>query len=157
MSCLMGTAQTTNTTGAAANTRSGQVVVTEKLTTTDATTVGNLRPSRPEREPLPTEVVTRIQRFKENARLYLERQQALKKQLLGANDLERARIRAQMELYRQQWLREARQFRTDAQDRVIELQNKMPSRREVLDGLNDSARDQLRETLSEQQRTVRDR
>src|SRR5262245_52519374 len=68
--------------------RNGTEVVPEKLTTTDATTSSNLRPNRPERPKLPPEVLERIEKFKKEARNYLDKQEVLKKQMDGANDKE---------------------------------------------------------------------
>src|SRR5215510_9189573 len=89
--------------------RSGQVVAPEKLTVTDANQASNLRPPRPERQNLPPEVQERLNRFRGAAREYLEKREALKKQLQGANDKERAAIRDSMKQLREQWLDQARE------------------------------------------------
>lgn len=135
--------------------RYGQVVVPEKPTVADVQAVDNvLRPDRLERPELPAEVLTRIEIFKLKARAFLEKQQELKKQLQGANDTERARIRLRLEQLRQEWLSDAKELRTEAKDRRGELLKKLPTHRELL---GDPARDELRDQLKEQQRELRDR
>lgn len=113
--------------------REGLTVVPEKLTATDVSTVSNLRPDRPERKDLPPEVKERIEHFKIDARAYLEKREALKKQLEGANDKERALIRRQIEELRRQWLQRARELRKEFRERLPELRDKLPDYHEVLD------------------------
>jgi len=66
-------------------------------------------------------VQDRIERFKQDAKLYMEKQEALKKQLQGANDTDRARIREQLRALRQEWLDRAREIRSDTKARIREL------------------------------------
>ena len=114
----------------------GQAVSPEKLTATDLSTTANLRPARDERKKLPPAVLQRIELFKRDARAYLEKQEALKKQLQGSNDRERDIVRQKIRLLREQWLERAREFRKEFRDRQQELKIKMPDYSEVLDSVN---------------------
>jgi len=119
-------------------TREGESVQPEKLTVTDVSTSSNLRPDRPERKDLPPEVADRIQDFRRDARKYLAEQEALKKQLEGANDEDRAVIRKQIEGLRRQWLEKAREMRKELRARQAELIDKLPDHREVLDSVREA-------------------
>ena len=140
----------TNVTSASQPPVKGQVLVPERLTTTDsANTTKLLRPARPERAPLPPEVVARIESFKRDARAYLDKQEALKKKLQGANDQERAVIRDRLRELREQWLERSRELRKEYRERLQELADKMPEYRELLDSIRSSAQDQLRQSQSD--------
>jgi hypothetical protein len=131
--------------------RSGQVLLPERPTAVDANVnpTSNLRPSRPERPPLSPEVQNRINRFKLEARAYLEKQEALKKQLIGANEKERAVIRERLRESREQWLERARELRKEFRERQQELLDKMPEYRELFNALRNTAQQQLQETQQE--------
>ena len=131
----------TNVTSAAQVKREGQVIVPERPTSTDSAnlTTASLRPSRPERPNLPPELQARIERFKQDARAYLARQEALKKQLQGANDKERAAIRAQIRELQQQWLEQAKTLRKEFKERQAELVDKLPAYRELLDNVRSTS------------------
>ena len=117
--------------------RDGQVIVPERPTSTDAAnaTTVTLRPSRPERPNLPPELQARVERLKQEARAYLARQQALKKQLQGANDKDRAALRAQIRELQQQWSEQAKALRKEFKERQAELADKLPAYRELLDNV----------------------
>ncbi len=139
---LTGAAVSAQTNPATANTtkRTSQVVQPEKLTTTDANvTAANLRPSLSERAPLPPEVAARIERFKQDARSYLAKQDALKKQLQGASDRERAGIREQLKELRQHWLERSKEMRKEYKERQTELADKLSEYRELLDNIRTTA------------------
>jgi hypothetical protein len=123
--------------------------VPEKLTSTDASTTPNLRPTRPERAPLPPEVVERIEKFKKEARLYLDKQEALKKQLEGSNDKERGALRGRIKQLREQWLDQAREFRKELRQRQQELIEKLPDYREVIESARTAAQQQAQQTQSD--------
>ena len=125
-------------------TREGQVLVPEKLTATDSP-ITSPRPTRPERPALPPAVLERIERFRLDARKYLDQQEALKKRLQGANDQERAAIRDKMRDLREKWLERARELRKEYRERLQELSDKMPEYRELLDSIKSSATDQLKQ------------
>ena len=99
------------------------------------------RPKVAERPDLSPEVNERIQRFRRDAQLYLDRQQALKKQLEGANDQERARIREQMEIARLKWVERTRELRAEHRDRALELRDKLRDYAPVINSAQDSLRD----------------
>jgi hypothetical protein len=115
--------------------RDGKVVLPERTTATDSAnvTTANLRPARPERPNLPPEVQALLERYKLEARAYLNRQEMLKKQLQGANDKERAVIRGQIRDLQQQWSQHAKALRKEFKDRQPELLQKLPGHRELLD------------------------
>lgn len=117
--------------------RDGQVIVPERPTSTDAAnaTTATLRPSRPERPNLPPELQARVERLKQEARAYLARQEALKKQLQGANDKERAAIRSQLRELQQQRSEQAKALRKEFKERQAELADKLPAYRELLDNV----------------------
>ena len=123
-------------------TRNGTTVAPEKLTTTDDGTAANLRPTRGERQKLPPEVLARIERFKRESRLYLNRQEELKKQMQGVNDRERAAIRDKLKTLRDQWLDQAREFRKELRQRQQELVDKLPDYREVIESARNAAAQQ---------------
>jgi len=122
--------------------RDGEVIRPEQLTVTDVSTTSSLRPDRPERKPLPPAVLERVQDFKRDARKYLEQREALRKQLEGANERERALIRRQLEDERRRWLARAREMRREFKERQAELMDKMPDYREVIDSARNAAQEQ---------------
>jgi len=131
--------------------RDGQVLLPERPTAPDAAnaTTANLRPALAERPSLPPEVNARVERFKLDARAYLEQQEALKKQLQGANDKERAAIRERLRALREQWLERARELRKEFKERQAELADKLEGHRELLDSVRSSAQQQLQEAQQE--------
>ena len=127
-------------------TREGTTVLPEKLTTTDDGTASNLRPTRGERQKLPPEVLARIERFKRESRIYLNKQEELKKQMQGVNDKERAAIRDRLKALRDQWLDQAREFRKELRERQRELLDKLPDYREVIESARTAAAQQALQT-----------
>ena len=136
----------TNVTSATQPSRDGTAVLPEKLTTTDDSTMSNLRPTRTERQKLPPEVLARIERFKREARIYLTKQEDLKKKLQGVNDTERAEVRDKLKLLRDQWLDQAREFRKELRERQRELVDKLPDYREVIESARNAAAQQALQT-----------
>lgn len=134
-----GLAQATNLSSVTAARPQGVVVVPERPTAPDVTSVAGVRPDRVERPAMSPEILTRIERFKRDARAYLDRQEALKKKLLGANDTDRARIRAEIEDLRRKWLDESKRFRIDTKARAPELMRKLPGHREVIGSQGDNS------------------
>ena len=138
-------------------TRQGTVIVPERPTAVDAnvSSAANVRPARPaERPGLPPEVQARVDRFKLDARTYLAQQQALKKQLQGANDEARAAIRENLRQLREQWLERARELRQEQNERRAELETKLRDHKELFDELRNNATEQLRNTRDETRRPV---
>jgi len=136
----------TNVNTATQPTRDGTSVLPEKLTVTDDSIMPNLRPARGERQKLPPEVLARIERFKREARAYLNQQEALKKKLQGVNDKERAEIRDRLKTLRDQWLDQAREFRKELRERQRELLDKLPDYREVIESARNAAAQQSPQT-----------
>src|SRR5438132_253771 len=99
----------------AAGTRVGKIVVPDAPANSDAITTVT-RPTVTERPSLPPEVLERIQKFRKNAQAYLDKEQAIKKQLQGANDQDRARIRAELRLLREKLLQQQRELREEFKD-----------------------------------------
>ena len=129
----------TNVTPSVQPLREGQAVSPDKLTVTDSSTDSNLRPQRAERQKYPPEVLARLEKFKQQARDYLNQEQELKKKLQGANDRERAAIRERMKQAREEWLERSREFRKEFRERQRELLEKLPDYREVLDSARAAA------------------
>jgi hypothetical protein len=120
-------------------TRVGTVVSPDAPSSDSITVVA--RPKVPERQELSPEVQEKILRFKRDAQAYLDREQALEKQLHGANDQERARVRAEMKALREQWLERSRRSREELRERAREIKEKLADHREVIDSAQDSVRD----------------
>ena len=135
----------TNLDSASQPKRDGVVVSPEKLTVNDASPTANLRPSRVERQKLPPEVQQRIDRFRHEARIYLNQQEQLKKQLEGANDQERAIIREKLKALREQWLEKSREMRKQLRERQQELMDKLPDYREVIESARNAAQEQAQQ------------
>jgi hypothetical protein len=130
----------TNPATTAEGTRIGKVVLPDAPAPSDGVTPV-LRPKVPERQDLPPEVIDKIKKFERDRQAYLDREQALKKQLQGANDQERARVRAQLKLAREQWLERSRQSREEFRDRAREIKEKLADHREVIDSAQEPGRD----------------
>lgn len=134
-----------------------EVVVSDQIAPADSVNLSSTlqRPVRPERYRLSPEVLERIAKFRREAQRYIEQQEILKRQLLGATDQDRARIREQLHTVRQQWLERARELRQEFKDRQQELMETLPGHREVLEGARQTARDQLRDQIQETRNDVR--
>lgn len=143
--------QTNPTTAAVVPVREGQVVVPERPTVNDAgaAATANLRPNRPERPNLPPQVMSRIERFKVDARAYLAQQQELKKKLEGANDQDRAVLQERLRDLREKWQERAVELRKEYKDRQRELADKLPEYRELLGNLRSAAQEKAREAKEE--------
>ena len=147
---LPGARAQTNVTSATTQTREGTTLEPEKLTVTDPSPTSNLRPALTERQTkLPPEVLARIERFKREARLYLDKQEDLKKKLQGVNDKERAEIREKLKDLRDQWLEKAREFRKELRERQRELLDKLPDYREVIESARAAAAQQALDSRKE--------
>ena len=143
-------AQTNPTTGTAAQTvRDGTVVTAAEVSNTDATPTSSLRPNRPERRKLPPEVLTRLQQFETDRKKYLAEQQALKKQLVGANDEERAALQERLKLLRDHWRELSLERRKEYKERQQELADKLPEYRELIDSLPSTPQQQARDAKDE--------
>jgi len=138
----------TNVTSTSQPAREGQTVSPEKLTVTDVSTTSTLRPTRTERQKLPPEVLARLEKFKQSARDYLNKQEDLKKELQGANDKERAAIREKIKQLREQWLEQAREMRKEFRQRQMELIDKLPDYREVIDSVRAAAQESAAQSQS---------
>lgn len=145
---LLTAAQAQTNATATSPTRKGTAVVPEKLTAPDASTTPTLRPTVPQRPKLPPEIVDRIEKFKKESRVYLDKQEALKKQLEGANDKERAVLRDRIKQLREQWLDDAREFRQELRQRQQELIDKLPDYREVIESARTAAQQQSQQSQS---------
>jgi hypothetical protein len=135
-------AQTNPVNNASQPDRDGKVIVPERPTANDTananTTTANLRPSRPERPNLPPEVQALVEKFKRDARTYRDHEEALKKQLEGANDKERALLREQLRALRAQWLERTKEMRKEYKDRQAELADKLTGHTRLLDATRNS-------------------
>src|SRR6185436_1556789 len=98
-----GSAQT-NPTATVDGSRIGKVVTAPDPPLASDSLIPVVRPKIQERPDLSPEVQDRLQRFRREAKAWLDKEQMLKKQMHGANDQERARIREQLEDIRQKYL-----------------------------------------------------
>jgi len=101
----------------------------------------SIRPPRPERQDLAPEIKQRIVRFERSRETYLARQEELLHKLRTATAEDRARIRAQLQALRDEWLDRARAFREEARTRMKELQDELPKYREALTDAKEGALD----------------
>jgi len=134
---LAGALAQTNITPSA-GTRTGKILVPDAPANSDAITTV-VRPTVTERPSLPPEVVARIQKFRKDAQAYLDKEQAIKKRVQGANDQDRAKLREELRVMRQKLLEQQRQLREEFRDRLDELRTKFPDRRELFDSLKEAA------------------
>src|SRR5262245_31711946 len=134
-------AQTNNGKGSENGKRKGQVLVPDRPTAPDANVgnQGSVKP--PKNSELPPEVSKRVDRFKLDAKAYLDAQEALKKQMVGASDTERAALREQLRLLREKWLERSRELREEYKERRAELEDKLKDHRELFDELRNAAAD----------------
>ncbi len=125
----------------------GKVIVPERLTSTEPANLAesNLRPARNERPSLPPAVLSPVERFKLEARAYIEREEALKKKLVGANEQDRAALRERIKSLREQWSERSRELRKEFKERRDELADKMPDRQELFNSIRDNAQRPLQD------------
>jgi Skp family chaperone for outer membrane proteins len=126
----------------------GQVILPERIVPdADSTNPTASRPPRAERPELPQEIKKRIDRFEKSRESYLARQQELLRNLnvKGATDEERARVRAQLQGLRDEWLDRARAFREEARTRMKDLQAELPKHRDALNDAKEGALDTIRD------------
>jgi hypothetical protein len=114
--------------------RVAQVILPDRIALDSSMApVSGIRPTRPERPDLPLDIRQRLLRFEKLREAYLARQQDLLRKLhAGATDDDRARIRAQLQALRQDWLERSRAFQEEATTRLRELPNELPKYRELL-------------------------
>ncbi|HYT58779.1 MAG TPA: hypothetical protein VEL06_01325 [Haliangiales bacterium] len=119
--------------------RVGQVILPERLLLDSSLTASF--DARPLRLDLPPEVKLQLLRFEKFREAYLNRQQDLLRKMRGATDDDRARIRAQLQALRDEWLQRTRAFREEARARIRELQDELPRYREALTDARQNALD----------------
>lgn len=119
--------------------RVGQVILPERLLLDSSLTASF--DARPLRLDLPPEVKLQLLRFEKFREAYLNRQQDLLRKMRGATDDDRARIRAQLQALRDEWLQRTRAFREEARARIRELQDELPRYREALSDARQDALD----------------
>ena len=88
-----------------------------------------------DRPALPAEVAALIAEFEKQRDAYLQAQRDLLKQLKGATDEERARIREQLKAQREAWLEQTKAIREDIRKKMEELRDKLPNRKDIKDNL----------------------
>ncbi len=125
--------------------RQGQVVASPATSQNADTVAGPGVPAVADRlKELPQQIRERLLEFEKQREAYLKQQSDLLRQLKGANDEQREKIREQLRLQRHQWLEQAQQFREQARERLLELKDRLPQHQEVLDAARERAREQLR-------------
>jgi len=100
-----------------------------------ASPTGAVRPTRSERPDFPPELKLRLRSFENLRELYLAQQQELVKKLRGATtSQDRERLRAQLQVLRDEWLDKARAFKEETRTRLEELKSELsPKYGELLD------------------------
>jgi hypothetical protein len=100
-----------------------------------------VRPSRSERPDFPPELKLRLRSFESLREIYLARQEELLKKWRGSTDQDRERLRAQLQVLREEWLDKARAFKEETRTRLEELKGELPKYREALDAARENALD----------------
>lgn len=119
--------------------------INRELNPDESTLIERLRLERVEYPKLPLEIRRKLLEFKLQRDRYLQEQERLIKQLKGATDAERDKIREGLREHRLEWLERSRSFRDSARERYRELLRELPSHREALEAARESARDQVQE------------
>ena len=101
-----------------------------------------VRPSRSERPDFPPELKQRLRSFESLREIYLA-QEELRKKLKAANtDQDRERLRAQLQVLREEWLDKSRTLKEETRTRLEELKGELsPKYREALDAAKQNALD----------------
>lgn len=92
-----------------------------------------LRPDRPNRPGLPPEIAALMREFETDREAFLAKQREVLKTLQGATEEQRATIRETLRQNREQWLKDNAELREQIRQKLQELKDKLPNRREVLD------------------------
>jgi hypothetical protein len=124
--------------------RTGRVILPDKPQNALVDT-GNVRPVRPERDPLSPEVKEKVRTFDKYRDEYLKQQEEIRKRTKGTTDQDRERIREQTKEFRERWREQAKATRQEFRERQKELLERLPSHREVLDNAREQAREILRD------------
>jgi len=107
-----------------------------------ASPVGGGRPTRPERPDFPPELKQRLRSFESLREIYLAQDELRKKLRTATTDQDRERLRAQMQVLRDEWLDKSRAFKEETRTRVEELKGELsPKYREALDEARQRALD----------------
>ena len=91
------------------------------------------RPNAGRGNKLPTDIKDMIAKFEKDREAYLQQQKDLLKQLKGATDEERDKIREQLGDSRDKWLDQAKSLREEIRSRIAELRDKLPHHGDILD------------------------
>ncbi|MBI5772450.1 MAG: hypothetical protein HZA89_01755 [Verrucomicrobia bacterium] len=95
------------------------------------------RPERPdgvERPTLPAEVKALMEKFETAREEFMKEQREIEKQLKGATEEEREKIREQLKTKREEWLEKTKELREEIKKRIDELKDdKLKDRPQVLD------------------------
>jgi vacuolar-type H+-ATPase subunit H len=87
----------------------------------------------------------RLRLFELKREAYLAEQLDLVRQMRGASNEERKRLREQLREQRQNWLDEAKQIREQARLRLQEMKQELANHSEVLEAARERAREQALE------------
>lgn len=125
-------------------TRSGQALYTEAQGSSLSEEPSD-RPGLPEQAGLPLMIRERLRLFELKREAYLAEQLDLVRQMRGASNEERKRLREQLREQRQNWLDEAKQIREQARLRLQEMKQELANHSEVLEAARERAREQALE------------
>jgi len=92
-----------------------------------------IRPDRPNRPGLPADIAKLMREFETDREAFLAKQREIIKTLQGATEEQRASIRETLRQNREEWLKANTELREQIRQKLQELRDKLPNRREVLD------------------------
>jgi hypothetical protein len=103
---------------------------------------GGVRPTRSERPDFPPELKQRLRSFESLRELYLAQEELRKKLRTATTDQDRERLRAQLQVLRDEWLDKSRALKEETRTRLEELKGELsPKYREALDEARQRALD----------------
>jgi hypothetical protein len=106
----------------------------------------DVRPVRPERDPLPPLVEDRVKSFDLYRNEYIKQQEQILKRTKGTTDRDRKMLRERLNReLRERWLEQSAAMREELRERRKALQDRLPSHRELLENAREQSRDALRD------------
>jgi len=112
------------------------------LNSPNASPPTGVRPSRSERPDFPPELKQRLRSFESLREIYLAQEELRKKLKAATTDQDRERLRAQLQVLRDEWLDKSRAFKEETRTRLEEMKSELsPKYREALDEAKQRALD----------------
>ena len=105
-----------------------------------ASPIGAVRPSRSERPDFPPELKLRLRSFESLREIYLAQEELRKKLRAATSDQDRERLRAQLQVLRDEWLDKSRAFKEETRTRLEEMKPELSLKyRDALDAAKQNA------------------